>query len=148
MVKQPRRHQRKTIIGQRRNCLVQRTRASGAHRKNVAPDSAAIERFLQVCIFVSLIFLHFYTRKRNQEPSVGHYQHGRRKELFNASYHIRLHFHERSPGFYLLSQPPLVDNAISEEKTRPTYRFQRETERIPWPKSLSWSEMATTRHQG
>ena len=94
------------------------------------------------------MFIHISTQERNQEPSVGHYQYGHRTELFNASYHIRLHFYERSPGSHLLSQTRLVDNAISGKKTRPIYEFQRKAERIPLPKSLSWSEMAATRHQG
>ncbi len=48
--------------------------------------------------------LHFYTQEGNQESSVGHYQHGHRTEVFNASYHIKLRFHQRSPGSHLLSQ--------------------------------------------
>ena len=69
------------------------------------------------------MFIHIPTQERNQEPSVGQHQYGRRPELFNASYHIRLHLHEGSPGSHLPSQASLVDSAIGDEKTRPLYIF-------------------------
>ena len=59
---------------------------------------------MQVCIFISFILLHFYIQEGNQISSVGHFQHGRRTELFIARCHIKLRFQQRSPGFHLLSQ--------------------------------------------
>ena len=52
------------------------------------------------------MFLHIYTQERNQEPSVGLCQYGRRTGLFNASYNIRLRFRERRLGCHLLSETP------------------------------------------
>ena len=80
------------------------------------------------------MFLYISTQERNQGANVGQYQYGARTELFSASYHIRLCFQERSPGSHSPSQAPLLDSAISDEKTSPIYEFRRKAERIPLPK--------------